>query len=146
MNHSAFRAVALLFSFWLAVSSVSAATCSRTSAQQDAWVALKVNALVCAARTAYGRDPVPRGYGRVVDEIAGTIKQCRMADDSDFAGRYPEFVNYVNLLSLARKDDHELGFEVTDQVYFAETSAYTTIPDFLLTPRTHWSRRNRLDR
>src|SRR5260370_39505738 len=63
------------------------------------------------------------------------MKQGRLTDDRDFADRYPEFVEYVKLLSLARKDDHELGFEVSDKQYFAETSQYTTIPDFLLTPR-----------
>jgi hypothetical protein len=35
---------------------------------------------------------------------------------------------------MAGRDDHQLGFEVTDKQYFAETSRYTTIPEFLLTP------------
>ncbi len=33
-----------------------------------------------------------------------------------------------------RQTDHELGFNVPDSVYFSETRAYVTIPDFLLTP------------
>ena len=130
-----FRASVLLFSFCLVVSNLSAAPCSRTSSQQDVWVARRVNALVRAARTAYENDEARRSYERVLDKIAGTIKQCRLTDDRDFAGRYPEFVEYVKLLSLSRKKDHELGFEVSDKVYFAETSEYVTIPDFLLTPR-----------
>src|SRR6185369_11252026 len=32
------------------------------------------------------------------------------------------------------QDDHELGFEISDKQYFAETSQYTSIPDFLMTP------------
>jgi hypothetical protein len=71
----------------------------------------------------------------VLDRIAATMKQCRLTEDRDFVGRYPELVEYVKLLSLSRRDDHELGFEVSDQVYFAETRSYTAIPDFLLTLR-----------
>ena len=41
----------------------------------------------------------------------------------------------MKLLALARRDDHQLGFEVPDEQYFAETSQYTTIPEFFLTPR-----------
>jgi hypothetical protein len=148
MNHSGLatsrgklRASALVFSFWLAlsnlsvVSNLSAAPCSQTSTQQDLWVAERVSALVRAARAAYENHRARQRYERVLDEIAGTIKQCRKADDHDFLSRYPEFVEYVKVLSLSRQDDHELGFEVSDQVYFAETGRYTAIPDFLLTPR-----------
>ena len=42
------------------------------------------------------------------------------------------FTHYT--LSLERQADHELGFNVPDSVYFSETRAYVTIPDFLLTP------------
>jgi hypothetical protein len=72
-----------------------------------------------------------------VRTINGTIKRCDLAanaGDRDFAGRYPELLEYVRLLSLSLQEDRELGFEVSDQVYFAETGKYTTIPDFLLTP------------
>lgn len=134
-NRRKFRASALIFSFWLAVSNLSAAPCSRTSTQQDSWVARRVNALVRAARAAYENDEARQSYERVLDEIAGTIKRCRVGEDRDFVGRYPEFVEYVRLLSLSQKEDHELGFEVSDQVYFAETGRYTAIPNFLLTPR-----------
>jgi hypothetical protein len=56
-------------------------------------------------------------------------------DNRDFLSRYPEFVEYIKALSLERLDDHELGFSVSDRVYFAETQKFVTIPDFLLTPR-----------
>src|SRR5260221_12879951 len=62
------------------------------------------------------------------------MEQCRLADDSAFVKRYPEFVGYIKTLALERQPDHELGFNVPDSVYFSETRAYVTIPDFLLTP------------
>jgi hypothetical protein len=130
-----FRASALIFSFWLVVSNLSAAPCNRINSQRDTWVTQRINALVRAARAAYENEGAQRSYERVLDEIAGAINQCRLTDDRDFVGRYPEFVAYVKLLSLSLKEDHELGFEVSDRVYFAETSEYTKIPDFLLTPR-----------
>jgi hypothetical protein len=134
-----FRATALVFSVWIAVSNLAAAPCSKTSTQQDLWVARRVNALVRAAHVAYEDEddegPGRRSYKRVLDRIAATIKRCRLGEDRDFVSRYPEFVEYVKLLSLSRNEDHELGFEVSDEVYFAETGEHTAIPDFLLTPR-----------
>src|SRR5712692_3490675 len=130
-----FRASVLLFSFWLAVSSLSAAPCSRTNSQQDAWVLARINALVRVARAAYENDKAQRAYGRVLDDIAATMRQCRMTEDSAFVARYPEFVEYMKTLSLSQLSDHELGFIVPDKVYFAETRTYVAIPDFLLTPR-----------
>src|SRR5713226_365579 len=122
-----FRAGLLLFAFCVAVSSVSAAPCSRTGSQQDAWVLARVNALVRAARAVYENDKAQRAYERVLDDIAATMRQCRMTEDSAFVTRYPEFVEYVNILSLSLLSDHELGFIVADRVYFAETSRYTAI-------------------
>jgi hypothetical protein len=130
-----FRACALIFSFWLVVSHLSAAPCGPTKSQRDAWVARSVNALVRAARAVYEDENAQRAYDRVLGEIAITMKQCHLMDDKDFVSRYPEFVEYIRVLSLARQKDHELGFEVSDQAYFAETREYVTIPEFLLTPR-----------
>lgn len=108
--------------------------CARTPKQKDLWVTQRVNALVRAARSAYQNDLTRPRHDRVVGEIAGTLKRCRFSDDREFANRYPEFIEYIRLLFLAVDDKHELGFETTDEAYFAETSAHTTIPDFLLTP------------
>jgi hypothetical protein len=130
-----FRTGVFLFSFWLAAANLSAAPCSRTNSQQDAWVTQRVNALVRAAHTAYVSDRAQLVYERVVDEIAATMRQCRMSEDGAFVNRYPEFVEYVKILALSHLSDHELGFVVADKVYFAETSHYTAIPDFLLTPQ-----------
>lgn len=129
------RAISLTLSLCLSISISSAAPCTKTSPQREAWVAQSVNELVRAARVAYENDDRRQPYERVIDRIAATMARCRLTNDRDFVDRYPEFVEYVKLLSLARKDDHELGFEVSDKQYFAETSQYTTIPDFLLTPR-----------
>jgi hypothetical protein len=129
-----FRAGWLVLSICLAASTSFGVPCSRTRAQKDFWVQRSVNALVRTARAAYERDEARAGYERVVDGIARTMTGCRMTADPDFQSRYAEFIEYVRVLSLALKDDHELGFEVSDKVYFAETSSYTEIPEFLLTP------------
>ncbi len=125
----------LIFSAALAAANLSAAPCSQTSREQDAWVLGRVNSLVRAALIAYENHDRREQYERVVDSIASTMSRCRLADNRDFVARYREFVEYLRLLSLALKDDHQLGFEVTDKQYFAETGQYTAIPDFLLTPQ-----------
>src|SRR6266849_8325439 len=130
-----FRAGVLLFSFWLTASSASAAPCSQTNSQREAWVSQKVDALIRAARALYENDKAQKAYERMVDDISATMKRCRMAEDGAFVARYPEFVEYVQARSIAQLSDHELGFIVPDKVYFAETSKYVAIPDFLLTPR-----------
>src|SRR5713101_5757629 len=130
-----FRAGALLFAFCLTASSASAAPCSQTNSQREAWVSQKVDALIRAARALYENDKEQKAYERMVDDISATMKRCRIAEDSAFVARYPEFVEYVQALSIAQLSDHELGFIVPDKVYFAETREYIAIPDFLLTPR-----------
>ncbi len=129
-----FRAGLLLFAFWLAAN-VSAAPCNQTISRRDVWVTQRVDALIRAARALYENDKAQRAYERVVDDIADTMKRCRMPEDSAFVARYPEFVEYVKALSISQLSDHELGFIVPDKVYFAETSKYVAIPEFLLTPR-----------
>jgi hypothetical protein len=89
---------------------------------------------VIAARRAYESDRAQDAYGRVLDGISRAMEQCRLANDGDFARRYPEFIGYIKTLSLERQPDHELGFNVPDSIYFSETRALVTIPDFLLTP------------
>src|SRR5258705_7395191 len=129
MNHSVlfagrrgFRAGALLFAFWLATISVAAVPCSQTNSQKDAWVTQRVDVLIRAARALYENDKAQKAYERVVDEISATMKRCRMTEDSSFVSRYPEFVEYLQLLSISQLSDHELGFIVPEKVYFAETS------------------------
>ncbi len=112
----------------------SAVPCVQIKSQPDNWVKGRVNALVLAARRAYESDRAQSAYGRVLDGISRSMQQCRLASETDFAKRYPEFVGYVATLSLEHQPDHELGFNVPDSVYFSETRAYVTIPDFLLTP------------
>jgi hypothetical protein len=130
-----FPAIVLIVLVGLAASEFAAAPCARTTSQQDVWVTTKIDALVRAARAAYENQSGHRGYEKVLDAIAGTMKQCRLSDNRDFATRYPEFIEYIEALSLERLDDHELGFIVSDRAYFAETQKFVTIPDFLLTPR-----------
>jgi hypothetical protein len=128
-----YRASVLVFSFALLVANVSAAPCRRILFHQDDWVNRRVNTLIRAARAAFEDEKARPRYDRILDGIAGTMERCGLNNSRDFVGRFPEFSEYVRVLSLGRKKGHELGFEVPDKVYFEETSAYTAIPDFLLT-------------
>lgn len=114
------------------IATASPSPCARVKARPDAWVSAKVDALVLAARTAYEKDESQKAYERVLDGIAGTIKQCKLSEDENFAARYKEFVEYIEAVSLARLPDHELGFTVPDAQYFEETRQYVQIPEFLM--------------
>lgn len=129
-----FLAVALVACALLSLAKVSAAPCDQIKWQPDSWVQSRVNALVVAARNWYEREKGQRLYERTIDGIASEVEKCRLAQDANFRARYPEFFGYVATLALARDPDHELGFNVPDRVYFAETRQYVEIPDFLLTP------------
>src|ERR1051325_3177126 len=60
---------------------VSAATCPRTSLQRDEWIERSVGSLVRAARGFYINESAQSRYKRVVNQIAGTIEQCRLANN-----------------------------------------------------------------
>jgi hypothetical protein len=128
------RTVASALCLLFAAAGVSAAGCDQIKSRPDAWVNGRVNALVLAARRAYESDNAQTAYERVLDGITRAMERCGLAQEKNFVARYPEFVGYVATLSLDRQPDHELGFSVPDSVYFSETRAYVTIPDFLLTP------------
>jgi hypothetical protein len=118
----------------LITTAASAAPCARLKAQPDAWVALKVNALVQAARGAYESDSALPVYERVIDGIAGAMRECKLSEDRNFISRYRNFLEFVEAASLERHSDHELGFLVPDKQYFAETQQFVGIPEFLLEP------------
>ncbi|HMH44642.1 MAG TPA: hypothetical protein VK557_14225 [Pyrinomonadaceae bacterium] len=108
--------------------------CDVLKAKPDVWIGGQVNALVLAAHAWFERDSAERAYDVVIDRIAGTVRKCALAEDKTLRDRYPEFLDLVTTLALARRPDHELGFTVTDETYFAETRQYVEIPAFLLTP------------
>ncbi|MEP6921334.1 MAG: hypothetical protein ABI967_09425 [bacterium] len=112
--------------------SAQAAPCSRVKSDPDRWVSSKVNALILAARRAFESEDDFPAYERVLDGITSTMQTCKLDDDEKFVSRYRQFVDYVAVVSLDRSADHELGFSVPDKQYFAETSQYVKIPDFLL--------------
>jgi len=124
-------AVVLLF---LAASPVFASPCDQLKARPDAWAKREVNAVVFAAHAFYERDSAQRAYERVIDRISSVVTKCGLVNDVTFRSRYPEFLDFITTVALARRPDHELGFSVTDERYFAETRQYVEIPDFLLTP------------
>jgi hypothetical protein len=124
----------IVFCLLLAGRAASASPCAALKRQPDAWVAAKVDALVAAAHAAYERDAAEAAYGRTIVGIADTLRQCGLARDETFASRHREFVGYVEEASLDQLPDHELGFVVPDEQYFAETRRYVQIPEFLLDP------------
>lgn len=129
------RLLVLFFLVWGSVVSAAAyaaVPCTSVRSQPDAWVTAKVDALVRAAQGAYEDDDAVPGYERVLDEITATLKQCKLSQDDAFISRYRVFVEYIEVLSLERQPDHELGFIVPDKQYFAETRQYVQIPEFLL--------------
>ncbi|HEV7375455.1 MAG TPA: hypothetical protein VGN95_12100 [Pyrinomonadaceae bacterium] len=129
-----FRLSILVFYLLLVGNVASASPCARLKSRLDAWVGVKVNALVRAARAAYQDDDALPTYQTVLDGIANTIRQCKLSEDESFVSRYREFVEYIEAASLDQQPDHELGFTVPDKQYFTETSQYVQIPEFLLTP------------
>jgi hypothetical protein len=128
-----FRMRLTICCFLLVGSTANAAVpCAPVKARPDAWVTARVDALVLAARRAFENENAVPAYERVLDRIANTIRQCKLDQDTVFVSRYPQFVEYIATLSLGRRPDHELGFNVSDQQYFAETAQYVQVPDFLL--------------
>jgi hypothetical protein len=110
----------------------SPSPCAPLKSQPDGWVTARVDALVRAARAAYESDQGLRAYQRVLGEINGTLRQCKLTQDENFLSRYRKFVEYVEAVSLDQQPGHELGFIVTDSQYFTETRQFVQIPDFLL--------------
>jgi len=110
----------------------TASPCMRLKTQPDTWVAARVDALVRAARDAYESDKGIPAYEKVLDAVADTIRQCGLNADDNFTRRYRAFVEYVETASLDRQPDHELGFLVADEQYFAKTRGVVEIPQFLL--------------
>lgn len=108
-----------------------ASPCARLKSSADAWVVMKVDLFVRAARAAYESDDNLPLYHRVLDGVTRQIRRCKLAEDEDFIGRYRAFVEYIQAAAIDRDPEHELGFLVSDKQYFAETSQYVEIPEFL---------------
>jgi hypothetical protein len=108
--------------------------CTLIKSRSDNWVTARVNSLVTTARAAYESDDALPAYQRVLDGINRTLQRCKLSEDADFINRHPEFVEYVATISLDRKPDHELGFNVPDKQYFSETRSLVEIPEYLLQP------------
>ncbi|HXL79730.1 MAG TPA: hypothetical protein VN951_02550 [Pyrinomonadaceae bacterium] len=108
--------------------------CTVLKSRSDNWVAGRVNSLVTTARAAYESDDALPAYHRVLDGINRTLQRCKLSVDAGFIDRHREFVEYVTTISLDRKPDHELGFNVPDKQYFEETRSFVEIPDYLLQP------------
>ena len=117
----------------LAGNAAYASVCSRVKSQPDVWIRKNIDALVLAARAAYETEERLRFYERVLYKIANTIRECKLSEDESFVSRHKEFVEYIETASLDLQPDHELGFNVPDRQYFAETRQYVEIPDFLMT-------------
>ena len=114
----------------------------------DQWVNSQVNVLLRAAKAAYENDEAEQAYEKVLIRIVQSIESRKLAEDTNFAARFPAFLGYVKAASVDLQSDHELGFLVPDQQYFAETRRYVQIPEiFLNQDFLRWvSRSETLDR
>ncbi|HKP46158.1 MAG TPA: hypothetical protein VJT50_06120 [Pyrinomonadaceae bacterium] len=83
----------------------------------------------------------------MLDGITGTLAGCHLSDNATFVNRHKAFVDYVATIALERNPNHQLGFNVTDAQYFADTRVLVQIPDYLLQPDflRHVSRWRSLD-
>jgi len=125
--------------FLVALGNIIIAT---ADSQSDAWVLERVDRLVSAARAAYERPGAASVYKELLAEVAKSIEQRRCSGDEEFLSRSRQFVDYVEAASLDLKPDHQLGFNVTDKQYFADTHQYVQIPEFLLNQKfLLWSSR-----
>ncbi len=132
-NNMSLRLGAILICLMFTGENIPAATpCPRLQSQPDRWVTTSVDALVLRARRAYEREDALAAYQTVLARIANTIQRCRLGQDEVFTSRYPRFLEYIATVSLDLEPDHQLGFTVPDEQYFAETREYVQIPEFLL--------------
>lgn len=113
-------------------STSAASPCARVRSQPDRWVTASVDALVFRSLRAYEREDALAAYQTVLARIANTIQQCRLDENEVFARRYSRFLDYIETISIDLQPDHQLGFTVPDQQYFAETRDFVQIPEFLL--------------
>jgi hypothetical protein len=126
------RLISILLCLLFAGDGIQASPRGQSKFDLDAWVRAKVDALVNAAHRAYERDEAGPAYQRVLASINRTIKRRNLSQDARFAGRYREFADYVQAVSLDQRPGHELGFIVPDKQYFEETRQYVQIPEFLM--------------
>jgi hypothetical protein len=113
---------------------VAAAPCERIMSAPDKWATSSVDELVRASRTAYEDDDEQETYEDVIGALFHTVRRCRLDEDAGFSERYRKFLDYVTEASLAVQPGHALGLNVPDIQYFAETSKFHEIPEYLLTP------------
>jgi hypothetical protein len=127
--------VFILLFLLAAGNTAGAVPCSRIAEQPEKWVGSNVDELVRAAHAAYESEDEFETYQDVLGAVARVMRRCRLPEDAEFARQYSQFIDYVTEASLAAQPEHELGFNVPDKQYFAETIRYLEIPDFLLTPK-----------
>jgi hypothetical protein len=118
----------------LATNAAGASGCAPLQAQPDGWIATQIDVLVRTANAAYQSDNALRAYEKTLDRINNTILKCGLSSDPQLSRRHRTFFDYVAAASLDRQPDHELGFLVPDEQYFAETRQFVEIPEFLLNP------------
>jgi hypothetical protein len=108
-----------------------ASTSVHTKFNPDQWARSSINSLILAARAAYEDDDALPAYKKVLRSIRRTLRQHRLNEDESFRNQYRTFIDYFEVVSLEVMPDHELGFAVPDQQYFAETRQYVEVPEFL---------------
>ena len=128
-----FRLSTIFLCLILVAESPHASPSKRSRFDSNAWARARIDALVSTARAAFDDDEQLPAFHKVLDSITREIQLYRLSEDEDFVSRYREFFEYIRAASLDQRNDHRLGFLVSDQRYFRMTSRYVQIPDFLKT-------------
>jgi len=98
------------------------------------WVRDSVDKLVRTAHVGYQRKD-PYKYNVALEEVVNSAKRCGYDHSTDLVSEFPEFVEYLDEAGYAVRPGHELGFNVSDRQYFAETGRWVTLPEYLLDKR-----------
>jgi len=108
----------------------------------------QVDRLVTAAHAACENKQAEAPYRKLLAEVEGSLDRFPADESEEFLNRWQRFIDYVRTASLDLKSDHQLGFNVSDKQYFAETRQHVEIPEFLLDQNfLHWtSRAETIDR
>jgi hypothetical protein len=123
----------ILLCLILAAQSLHASPAKRSKLDPNVWIRARIDALVASARAAFDDDEQLPAFNAVLDSITREIRLRGLSEDEAVFRRYREFFEYMQAVSIDRRNDHRLGFVVSDQQYFRRTGGYVQIPAFLKT-------------
>jgi hypothetical protein len=128
-----FRLSTILLCLILNAELLHASPSKHSKFDPNVWVRSRIDALVTQAHAAFDDDEQLPAFRKVLDSINREIRLRKLSENEDLLQRYRSFFEYVAALSIDQRNDHQLGFVVSDQQYFRRTNSYVQIPAFLTT-------------